>query len=299
MPRFDSHIHCWETDANPQKLLENLAAAGLDGGSVFSPLPESPVRHGTSYEDRMNCLEKWMPGTEGRLFPFLWIHPFEHDAIDKARDAVQRGVAGFKMTCDCYYVYDPQAMSLLREIAKLGKPVIFHSGIHWGAIDSSKFNRPVNWEAMLTIPNLRFSLAHCSWPWTDECIAVYGKFLNAYTSNPDASAEMFLDTTPGTPVIYRRDLITKLLMSGYDTPHNLLYGTDGSANEYNPLWAKEWIDRDAGIMRELGASERVIDHYLGENYLRFLGLTEKNFEHVMPIPDRPGAWSLEYANQTM
>jgi len=299
MNRFDAHMHTAAAGIDPAATLKKMAAIGLDGGGIFSPDPESPVAHGESYETRMRCLETWMQGTEGKFFPVLWIHPLEHDAIDKAREAVSRGVMGFKMICDCYYVYDPQPMALLREIAKLGKPVMFHSGILWDGLESSKYNRPVNWEALVNIPNLKFSLAHCSWPWTDECIALYGKFLNAYATNPDASSEMFLDLTPGTPAIYRKDLITKLLMSGYDTPHNMLFGTDCTANNYNTVWSKQWIERDEAIMKELGAGQRLIDHYMGENFLRFMGVTEKNFQHITPVPDNADGWSLDYANRTL
>ena len=56
-------------------------------------------------------------------------------------------------------------------------------------------------------------MGHCSWPWYDECIAVYGKFLNGVANDQDAP-EMFFDLTPGTPRIYREDLLTKLFTVG-------------------------------------------------------------------------------------
>ena len=73
---------------------------------------------------------------------------------------------------------------------------------------------------------LRFALAHVSWPWVDECLAVYGKFLNALTRRRELSVEMFIDTTPGTPRIYRQEVLTKLMTIGYDVEHNILFGTD-------------------------------------------------------------------------
>lgn len=76
---------------------------------------------------------------------------------------------------------------------------------------SSQYNRPSEFEPLLEINGLKFSLAHISWPWCDELIAVYGKFLNAYAGNPDHSVEMFIDITPGTPPIYRQEVLTKLL----------------------------------------------------------------------------------------
>ena len=66
-----------------------------------------------------------------------------------------------------------------KEIAKLNVPVIFHTGILWDGRVSSNYNRPLHWESLLPITNLRFSMGHCSWPWVDECIALYGKFLKS------------------------------------------------------------------------------------------------------------------------
>lgn len=299
MKIYDAHIHSVPGNIDPERLIADMETSGVYGGSVFSPDPEKPRGIGYSYEERMACLEKWTKGYEDRLFPVLFIHPLEKDAIAKARDAVDRGVRAFKMMCDCYYVYEKPAMDLLEVIAEMDKPVLFHSGILWDGYESSKHNRPVNWESLINIAGLRFSLAHCSWPWCDECIAMYGKFLNAYATNPECSAEMFMDLTPGTPIIYRHDLINKLLNSGYDTPHNIMFGTDCTANEYNIPWTKGWIERDDRLMTEVGAGKRVHELYFGENYLRFMGVTKKDFQHIMPVPDRADAWSLDYANKTL
>ena len=300
MSIFDAHIHCEPGIATPKTCIERMQKIGICGGGILSPEPEN-FRRGTgySYEVRMDTLSAWTDGYQERLFPILWIHPFEENAISKARDAVSRGVVAFKMICEDYYVYDDTCMELLHEIARLEKPVMFHSGILWDGYDSSKYNRPLNWEALITIPKLRFSLAHCAYPWYDECIAMYGKFLNAYATNPDTSAELFLDLTPGTPAIYRKDLIYKLLHAGYDTPHNILFGTDCTINDYHTDWAETWIHRDSAIFHEAGASSRLLELYFKENFMRFLGFVPKNFKHVVPVPDRADAWSLKYANQNL
>lgn len=300
MTIYDAHIHSEPGNASSKDILERMQRIGVIGGGVLSPEPENLHRGtGCSYEVRMDTLNAWTADAKERLFPILWIHPFETDAIAKAHDAVSRGVVAFKMICDDYYVYDDTCMELLHEIAKMGKPVMFHSGILWDGYDSSKYNRPLNWEALIGIPGLRFSLAHCAYPWYDECIAMYGKFLNTYATNPDVSAEMFLDLTPGTPAIYRKDLIYKLLNAGYDTPHNILFGTDCTLNDYNTTWAESWINRDSNLLKEVGACQRISDLYFSENFMRFLGLIPKNFQHVVPVPDRADAWTLEFANHAL
>lgn len=230
----------------------------------------------------------WVRGYEDRLFPILWIHPTEENLCEKIKIAVNRGICGFKMICNDMYVYEESAMNALRTIAQCNVPVLFHSGILWDGTDSSKYNRPVNWEALGQVPGLRFSLAHCSWPWIDECYAVYGQFLNAQGhGNP---AEMFLDTTPGTPEIYRKDLLTKLFAGGYDTGHNVMFGSDCFAHDYKPNWAKKWLKIDKAILEELGVSMANYSNYYYHNVIRFLGKTS-GVTHDIPVPDNAGGWS--------
>ena len=61
---------------------------------------------------------------------------------------------------------------------------------------------------------------------------------------------------PGTPEIYRREALTKLLTVGYNVERNLLFGTDNHADGFNVGWAQQWIDRDLAIYHELGLSRR-------------------------------------------
>ena len=127
----------------------------------------------------------------------------------------------FKVICANFYVYEEKSLELIREIAKLNKPIMFHTGILWDGLVSSNYNRPMNWEALLHIEGLRFSMGHCSWPWIDECIAMYGKFLDAKRRGQN-TAEMYFDITPGTPDIYRHELFYKMFNIGYDVKNNIL-----------------------------------------------------------------------------
>ena len=160
-------------------------------------------------------------------------------------------------------------MRVLSEIASLGKPVIFHTGILWNGKSSSNYNRPLNWEALLDIDGIRFSMGHCSWPWYDECIALYGKFFNAKSSGKNV--DMFFDITPGTPEIYREDLLTKLLTVGYYVPDAIMFGTDCSAMPYNSAWAQRWLAIDNAIYDKLGVGPNLKRKIYGENLMRFLG----------------------------
>ena len=102
-------------------------------------------------------------------------------------------------------------------------------------------------------------------------------------------AEMFLDTTPGTPVIYRKDLFAKIFTGGYDTGHNVLFGSDCFAHDYKPQWAKQWLDIDGELMQEFGVRKEIVENFYYHNVLRFLG-KEPQVEHDIPVPDDAGGW---------
>lgn len=277
--KLDCHIHAgFETGYLPHSttgdaLMSKLKAANLDGGIVFSA---DPVNCGyISPRDRMqDTLDLCKP--YDTLFPFYWIDPMDEYALIQVEDAIEKGFVGFKMICSHYPVTCHESMDVLRLIAANNKPVLFHSGISWDGMNSANYNRPGNFEAMLDIPNLRFALAHISWPWCDECFAVYGKLLNARRDRPDC-CEMFIDVTPGTPRAYREEVFAHMFGCEYDIKNNLLFGTDGVAGTYNPDHASQWQEIDNALYRKFVQDdpEDFMDHVYGKNLLRFIGLREE------------------------
>ncbi len=272
MKIYDMHIHAEGGAAAPSVLIENLEKAGIYGGSVISVRPrESYGKIKMDYEERMKNVFDWVKGYEDRLFPVLWIHPREENICEKIADAANRGIAAFKMICDDYYVYDDISMKAIECISKTGKPILFHSGILWlGKAVAANYNRPANWEILLNVPNLSFALAHCSWPWYDECIAIYGRMMAAHRHYPDDASEMFFDITPGTPEIYREDLFNKLFNAGYDATHNIMFGTDMSADNYDFEYAKKLINFDNMLYDKLGIPAKTQQLIYQDNFLRFI-----------------------------
>lgn len=286
---YDVHIHAENTVPNPEELLKRFDKAGIYGGCIFSNWPkEANETLGTSFNERLEEVLAWTTGHEDRLFPVLWIHPYEEDILNKITLAVNRGICAFKIICTNFYIYEEQCLEVLRKIASLNKPVFFHSGILWDSQVSSNYNRPLNWEALLRIEGLRFSMGHCSWPWIDECVALYGKFLNALTTGK--AAEMFFDITPGTPPIYRKELLTKLYTIGYDVGDNILFGTDASAHTYSVDWVSKWLKTDGSILDTLGVSRENREKLYYHNLLRFLGKNQTTVTHASPVPDNANTW---------
>lgn len=290
MRKYDMHIHARNTPVDSPKLIEQMEKAGIYGGCIFSNRPDrADKKLGTTFDERLDEVLAWTDGYEGRLIPVMWIHPYEDDIIKNIHKAVDKGIAAFKITCTDFYVYEEQCMKVLTEIAECSKPVFFHSGILWNGGVSSKYNRPLNWEALLNIKNLKFSMGHCSWPWHDECIALYGKFLNAYYYGVDG-AEMFFDITPGTPLVYREELLRKIYLCGYDVPDNVMFGSDASADCYNSDWVSSWLKTDDEILERLGANDSIKNRMYHDNLMRFLGWKEKDFQHICPAIDSLRAW---------
>ena len=293
MKIYDMHVHARRDGFDLQALLQSMEGAGICGACVISAPPkEHPIEilgGGLPFEERLEAVLNAAKRNEDRIFPILWVHPNEENIIEKVRIAAKAGIAGFKMICNDYYVYEEAPMRLLREIASLGLPVIFHTGILWDGQVSSQYNRPLNWESLLEIDGIRFSMGHCSWPWIDECIALYGKFLNARRAGK--RVEMFFDITPGTPKIYRRELLTRLYTVGYDVGDNIMFGLDSMADDWRREWAEQWLRIDGEILDELGVSLEYRQKLYADNLLRFLGKKPSDIEVFVPETDDAHEWS--------
>ena len=292
MEIFDMHVHAQNTPPAPELLLSRLSEAGVYGCSVISNRPpEMTAETGSDFDSRLSEILGWTRGNEDRLIPILWIHPDEADLGNKIRRASDAGVAAFKVICNNFYVGENKSMDMLEKIAETGKPVMFHSGILWDGAPSSPYNRPANWEALLELNGLKFSLAHCSWPWIDECIAVYGKFLNALSKGK--TVEMFVDLTPGTPEIYREELFRKLFTVGYDVPNNIMYGTDCRTDNYRTEWTKKWLAIDTALFDKFNIPEKMRQKIFRDNFMRFLGRNQAPVKRFVPLPDSQTVWTPE------
>jgi len=279
---LDGHIHIAPGRVDSADFLRQTRAAEVEGGVLISLPPASMVREGTIFapEARLDNLLAWCEAGPG-FQPFYWLDPTEDNAIGQVALAVDRGVMGFKVICDHFAPNHPRALEVFRAIACTKRPVLFHCGILWDGKPSSANSRPVGFEELLQVDGLRFALAHIGWPWCDELLAVYGKLLNAAARRPQAP-EMFIDITPGTPPIYRREALTKLFGIGYDVQDNVIFGSDCNTAAYNSEWVREWVARDRAILEELEQPAAVANKVFGANLERFLGLRPGPQRKVFP-----------------
>lgn len=266
---LDGHIHISSTRTKPAPFLERLEEAGVDGGVVFSAFPKNFTPDAEPDEKRLEHVMRFCEGSPA-LYPFFFLDPTAPDACAQVDRAAAHGIAGFKIICTAFFPSDPRCMDTLRYISFHHKPVVFHSGILWDGINASgRYNRPVEFEPLLSVAGLRFALAHISWPWCDECIALFGKLDNA-VKHAGAVGGMRIDNTPGTPKIYREDALRKTLLSGYDVLGKHYFGSDNFAEDYRVAWAGDWIALDKQIYEAIGLSKEQIDRVFSGNLQAFV-----------------------------
>ena len=270
---IDCHVHTHR--GKPPALRDCLAkmdAAGIGKIVLLSHHPQSFCNAGwpdaVAPEAALRAAMAWAAESD-RIIPFFWIDPLEDSAFDQVDRAVDAGIVGFKVICNRFYPGEDRPMQVFERIAAAGKPMLFHSGILYSGTPSSNYSRPANFEPLFFIPNLRFALAHVSWPWHDECLAVYGHWENTKEKGM-VSSEMFIDTTPGTPPIYREEVLRKIYTIGCGLEDNLLFGTDCSSN-YDTEYAGEILAMDKKALDAVGVSEENRAKYYEHNILRFLG----------------------------
>lgn len=283
--KLDGHIHSLQLEGCGKEkqadLLARMERIGISGGLLLSVDPLNYPQ--STCQQRIDAILEQADGQEN-LFPFYWINPLDEDAVAQVDYAAKVDIDGFKIINSFTYPSDPRVMAVCRRAAELDKPVLFHTGILWDGRDSARYNRPAEYECLLEIPRLRFMLAHISWPWCDECVAVLGKFDNAKALRPDLSCEMFVDVTPGTPMIFREDALKKLFFSGYDSKYSVVFGTDCNTEKYNTSWAEMWMHCDNGLYEKFGlADSDFLDHIYRKNLLRFLGKSDEVVVKKLPV----------------
>ena len=254
---FDCHIHmrsAFQPENFPRTFLEKTREAAVAGGAVYSPWPEKYQRkeEDQRWETRLESVFRFTAETPG-FRPVFFLDPTEPDALVQVKTAAERGIAAFKIICN--HFYPREILPVLSAIAECGCPVVFHSGILYNWNLASDFNHPRAFECLLHITGLRFLMAHVAWPWTDELIALYGEFAWAEAAYPGRSSRMYLDLTPGTPLVFRRDMLRKLFLTGYPELENrVLWGSDQSVESYSSSSVQFWSAADQKFFEEVCVS---------------------------------------------
>ena len=281
---WDCHCHCRGNETGDE-VLRYMDAAGLERITLFSAYPPQwsfepgegdwfgldpsdasgrPGGSGIAYrrEDVRTSIEhvaKIQAAAPDRIYAMLWAEPRAPGIVEEIEYAiVDKGLRGLKMIPDHWSAGDEMMYPIYEKMQELNKPIMFHSGILYGFGDSSRFCRPVLFEPLMHFPKLRFSLAHISWPWVDECIAVFGRF-RAAKGHSGQPPQMWIDTCRGTPDNYREEALGKAIP--FCGMERLMFGVD-TAPEALPKNAPVHVRKDLDIMREIiGVSQEQIEMF--------------------------------------
>jgi predicted TIM-barrel fold metal-dependent hydrolase len=160
------------------------------------------------------------------LIPFASIDPAKGAAgpREARRLAEEFGVRGFKFhpNLQGFFPNDPSAYPLYETIQELGLPAIFHTGqtgigarVRGGGGVRLKYSNPLYLDDVaVDFPDLRIVLAHPSFPWQDEALAVATHKPNVFIDLSGWSPKYF----PPQLVRYANTLLKDKVLFGSDYP---------------------------------------------------------------------------------
>ncbi|WP_166875580.1 amidohydrolase family protein [Salinibacterium sp. ZJ450] len=160
------------------------------------------------------------------LIPFGSIDPAKGSAaVDEARRLVtERGIRGFKLhpNLQAFFPNERSVYPFYEQIEQLNVPIIFHtgqsgvgSGLHGAGGLRLKYSNPLHIDDVaVDFPDLRIVMAHPSFPWQDEALAVAAKNPNVYIDLSGWSPKYF----PPNLVQYANSLLKDRVLFGSDYP---------------------------------------------------------------------------------
>lgn len=243
----DCHVHTeGETDSND--ILKKMDENGLDRMLVCSENERTSL---TTTREKLLTTKKLFDAAPDRISGLAWINPAIPDMANLAEEALcDMGFAGIKIIPDHWYVYEERIEPFWEKMHKLRASILFHTGILYLYEDNSRFCHPVYLEKLLWYPNIRFVMAHISWPWCEECLAVMGR-MKAAAAASGTQWQSYIDTTPGTPPHIRKQAVSNALSCF--GPERLMFGTDSGVPDR--MLQKEGIETYLALYDELGLTQ--------------------------------------------
>jgi len=219
----DCHVHMGSEVQDPDGLLRAMDDNGVDRTIVISQAERNSLQR---TRENLAATKRLFDYAPDRLSGLARVDPTIPGMVDLARRAlVEMGFVGIKIIPDHWYPYEERVEPFWEAMNELGASILFHTGILYGFEDGSRFCKPLYLEKLLFYPRIRFSMAHISWPWCDECLAVMGRMRAARGYNVD-EWQSYIDITPGPPLYIRKQAFSNALQT--HGAERMLLGTDGS-----------------------------------------------------------------------
>jgi predicted TIM-barrel fold metal-dependent hydrolase len=197
------------------------------------------------------------------MIPFGSVDPHKGKlGVRQARELIEAGVRGFKFhpNTQRFWPNDPAHFPLYEVIAEAGLIALFHSGttgigagMPGGGGVRLKYSNPMAVDDVAAeFPELDIILAHPSFPWQDEALAIAVHKPNVYIDLSGWSPKYF----PANLVQYTNTLLR----------HKMLFGSD-----YPLISPDRWLSD----FEKIEIRDEVRPLVLKENAARLLGLRER------------------------
>lgn len=277
---FDTHVHAGDPTWTASKILKNMDACGVEKMCLIAPhsmtgdwyerrrkLPPSQLNDEfrKMVAEEGDICNRWVAKiakqSRGRILALARVDQISPDGPAMLKRAVEAGCHGLKLFMIGHYPEDERCFPTYEMAQDLGINILFHTGI-LGDGRNSRFHRPANLEILKNWPKVRALMAHVSWPWTDEAIATVGMCVH-FDKNP----RLVLDITPGAPLPWREDVISKALR--YLPDEVIVFGSD---NRHDSRYAVEVIDSYKQIFHKLGVPKDVQQRIFYDNVAKFWGV---------------------------
>jgi uncharacterized protein len=195
------------------------------------------------------------------LIPFASVDPHKGKlAVREAREMIEAGVRGFKFhpNTQAFWPNAREHYALYEAIAEAGLIALFHSGttgigagMPGGGGVRLKYSNPMAVDDVAAdFPELDIILAHPSFPWQDEALAIAVHKPNVY-----------IDLSGWSPKYFPENLIR---YTNTQLRHKMLFGSD-----YPLITPDRWL----ADFEKLAIRDEVRPLVLKENAARLLGLT--------------------------
>jgi len=215
---IDVHTHAERNSGQPQDHVttEVLAAAGRYFGG--SP-PQPTAQEVADYYRERNMLAVVF------LIPFASVDPHKGKlGVREARELIEAGVRGFKFhpNTQRFWPNDQAHYPLYQVIEQAGLIALFHSGttgigagMPGGGGVRLKYSNPMAVDDVAAdFPQLDIILAHPSFPWQDEALAIAVHKPNVYIDLSGWSPKYF----PENLIRYTNTLLKDKMLFGSDFP---------------------------------------------------------------------------------
>ena len=220
---IDSHVHIGfggAIVASAADLVASMRRAGIDRAMVFAgALNDCPtakvIEAAAPYSGTLFAV--------GSISPTL---PRQPSPAQVGRWLRENKIFALKFYPGYEYFYpaDRRLRPYLAQLAKYGRPAIFHSGDTYSVVGSAKlkYAHPLGIDDLAAaMPELKIVMAHVGWPWTVDAAEVVYKNKNV---RADLSGFVYERFSAGDRRRFRRMIGTYVDIVG--STERLLFGTD-------------------------------------------------------------------------